>query len=303
MFGPAKKRGVRWLPLVATTAVFVLAGEARGGTATDVKGLYNTGESNGNTDVSGATQDLHWSVTYASTNGGSTANATYKGSSYVVDSATNNAGNINNIDAGWVPNTNNAQWIVPPGAMTAATGGTANAGGVYLPGNGGTGAAGQPNNTADTNEGVFVYTLAFTITGTGSGVINNLSLTMTVAADDQYSIYVNPTGNGASLPTGAAVSSGTNAWGNTTAVTLPTNAGFVIGTNYLVVVVDNTNSVTGNSGATALNPSGLLAYNITGFVNGVVVPEVGTWIPVVGAVGLYGIVLWRRSRRRPSLSV
>jgi hypothetical protein len=299
---PTKPRA-RWLPLVAITAVFVLASGAHGGTATDVNGLYNTGENNTFGDLSGGTQDSHWAVTYASTNGGSTANATYKGSSYVVDAAANNAGHTDYIDAGWVPNAGNAQWIVPPGAMTAATGGTANTGGVYLPGNGGTGAAGQPNNTADTNEAVFVYTLAFTITGTGTGAVSNVDLTMTVAADDQYAIYVNPTGNGASIPTGTAASTGTNAWGNTTAVTLPTNAGFVIGTNYLVVVVDNTNSVTGNSGSTALNPSGLLVYNMTGFVNGAIVPEVGTWIPVAGAVGLYGMVLWRRPRRRPSLSV
>ena len=303
MLVPSRKRGARWLPLVAATAVFVLAGEARGGTATNVNGLYNTGENNGYSDANGGTQDSHWSVTYASTNGGSTANATYKGSSYVVDATANNASHTDYIDSGWVPNAGNAQWIVPPGASTAATGGTVNAGGVYLPGNGGTGAAGQPNNTADTNEAVFVYTLAFTISGTGAGAVSNFNLTMTVAADDQYAIYVNPTGNGASIPTGTAASTGTNAWGNTTAVTLPTNAGFVIGTNYLVIVVDNTNSATGNSGSTTLNPSGLLVYDMTGFVNGVAVPEVGTWIPVVGAVGLYGLVLRRRSRRRSSLSV
>jgi hypothetical protein len=293
------------LPLIAVTAAFVLAGEARGGTATDINGLYNTGENNSFGDLSGDTQDSHWAVTYASTNGGSTANATYKGSSYVVDATANNAGHTNYLDAGWVPNAGNAQWIVPPGAMTAATGGTVNAGGIYLPGNGGTGGGpggGLPNNTADTNEGVFVYTLAFTVTGTGSGTVNNVNLTMTVAADDQYAIYVNPAGNGASIPTGTAVSTGTNAWGNTTAVSIPTNAGFVIGTNYLVVVVDNTNSITGPSVATAINPSGLLVYNMTGFVNGAIVPEVGTWIPVAGAVGLYVMVLWRRSRRRPSLS-
>jgi hypothetical protein len=275
------------------------------GAATNVSGLYNTGENSTYGLLSGDTLDTAWSVTYASTNGGSSANTTYKGTSYVVDSSTNNAGHTNYIDSGWVQNTGTAQWIVPPGAMTAATGGTANAGGVYLPGNGGTGAAGQPNNTADTEEAVFVYTLAFNITGTGGtgSAVNNVLLTMTVAADDQFAIYVNPAGNGASIPTGTAASTGTNAWGNTTAVTLPTNAGFVVGTNYLVVVVDNTNSLTGNqTGTNTLNPGGLLVYNMSGFVNGTLVPEVGTWLPVLGAVGLYGMALWRRSRRPPNLS-
>ncbi|MGA3008471.1 MAG: hypothetical protein ABSE59_11340, partial [Opitutaceae bacterium] len=238
------------------------------GAATNVSGLYNTGENSTYGLLSGDTLDTAWSVTYASTNGGSSANTTYKGTSYVVDSSTNNAGHTNYIDSGWVQNTGTAQWIVPPGAMTAATGGTANAGGVYLPGNGGTGAAGQPNNTADTEEAVFVYTLAFNITGTGGtgSAVNNVLLTMTVAADDQFAIYVNPAGNGASIPTGTAASTGTNAWGNTTAVTLPTNAGFVVGTNYLVVVVDNTNSLTGNqTGTNTLNPGGLLVYNMSGF--------------------------------------
>jgi hypothetical protein len=290
-------------------AVFSLTGLvdlAHAASATDIDGLYYTGVNSTEGLLNGDSQDSHWSVTYASTNGGSSANTTYKGAAYVVDSATNNAGHTNDIDSGWVQNTSNAQWIIPPGASTAATGGTTNAGGVYLPGNGGTGAAGQPNNTADTNEGVYVYTLAFNVTGSGTtgSTVSNVVLTLTAAADDQFSVYVNPTGNGASIPTGTASFSATNAWSNTTSVTLnSSNSTFKIGTNYLVFVVDNTNSVTGNSGSTALNPSGLLVYQIYGYVNGQVVPEVGTWMPVVGAVGLYGMVAWRRSRRRSSLSV
>jgi len=44
-----------------------------------------------------------------------------------------------------------------PGATISATNLTANTGGDFLPGNGNTGS----------NEGVFVYTLAFQITGSG----------------------------------------------------------------------------------------------------------------------------------------
>jgi len=286
------------------------------GPASNITGVYYTGVSGTYGLLNGGSTDSHWSVTYASVNGGSSADPTYQGAAYVVDATNNNPGHTNYIDGGWAPNTNGAQWIVPPGAMTAQTGGTVNAGGVYLPGNGGTGAAGLPNNTNDKNEGVYIYTLAFTISGTGSGTVsNNVAMFLTIAADDQYAVYVNPTGNGASIPTGTAAATGTNAWGNTTSIALANyngtaggnsvtnNSTFKLGTNYLVIVVDNTNSATGNSGSTTINPSGLLMYNYADFIGGAIVPEVGAWLPVAGAVGLYGLVLWRRSRRRSPLLI
>jgi len=262
-------------------------GVARAGTATSVNGLYYTGTNNSGGLLSGGSQDSHWSVTYATANG-VTDNSTYQGNAYVVSS--------NYIDGGWAPNTTTARWIVPPGARTAATGGTSNTGGDFLPGNGTTG----------TNTASYVYTLAFTIAGTGTGVATNqISITLTLAADDQASIYVNPTlnANGSVNSSSRLGSSITSAWNNTRSITLQNyddgthadNASFVIGTNYLVIQVDNTNSLIGSSSATALNPSGLLVYQVgtATLVSGKPIPEVGAWLPLLGALGLF---CWRRFR-------
>lgn len=108
------------------------------------------------------------------------------------------------------------------------------------------------------------------------------------------------------MPTGTAAGSGTSAWNNTTSVTLQNgtngyngNSQFKIGTNYLTIVVDNTNSVTGSSSSTALNASGLLVYQVgsAALINGNPVPEVGAWLPLVGALGAYGLSFWRRGRK------
>ena len=270
-------------------------GVAHAGSATSITGLYYTGVNASGGLLTGGTQESHWAVTYASVPGN--GDATYQGAAYVVSGTY--------IDAGWTPNTTNAQWIVPPGARTAATGGTANAGGDYLPGNGNSG----------TNEGIYVYTLAFNIQGTGNAgdtATNAISISLTLSADDEYAVYVNPTGNGTSLPTGTAAATKTNAWNSTAVVTLQNgtdgtgtsgNSIFKIGINYLTIVVDNTNSVTGSSGSTALNPSGLLVYQVgtATLIDGKPnpAPEVGTWLPVLGALGLF---CWRRSRNaKPSL--
>jgi hypothetical protein len=267
------------------------------GTASGIHGLYYTGMNALGTGLQAAgTQDSHWSVTYVS--GTDLSAAANEGGAYVLTAAALSG-------SGYVGNTGSAQWVTAPGAMTAQTGGTVNTGGDFLPGNGNTGA----------NEGVFVYTLAFQITGsggTGALVTNAVSIGLTVAADDQYSIYVNPGGyggNGTTLPTGTAAASQTRAWTNTTAANLQNgsngtngNSKFYIGTNYITIVVDNTNSVNDTSTATSLNASGLMVYElsnavtiggnpITGFV-----PEVGTWLPVVGALGLFGWGFWNRKR-------
>jgi hypothetical protein len=125
---------------------------------------------------------------------------------------------------------------------------------------------------------------------------------MTMAADDQYSVYVNPAGNGTTIPTGTAAASQTNAWNNTTQISLQNfgtgsanNSSFQIGTNYIVVVVDNTNSVTGSSTSTAANASGLLVYQTSAAtINGVPVPEVATWLPLLGVISCYGLIVIRR---------
>ncbi len=268
-------------------ALFGAATVSRAGSATGVSGLYYSGVNNSGGLLSGGTQDSHWSVVYALVGGDYYyGNSTYTGSSYVVSPSY--------IDGAWTQNTSTAQWIVPPGAKT--TGGTANVGGDMLPGNGNTG----------TNEAIYVYQLAFTITGTGavgSAVTNNVSISLTIAADDQYTIYVNPQVSGTTITT-AASASRTNAWNNTSAEYLQNytgnghsdNADFVIGTNYIWVVVDNTNSINGSSSSTALNPSGLLVYQVGSavLIDGKPIPEVGSILPVIGALGLFGLRRWRK---------
>jgi hypothetical protein len=285
--------------LTGVLAFLCSAGSAYAlGTATDITGLYYTGVNSSNGLLAGGTQESHWAVTYASVAG--TGDAAYMGSAYVVSGSY--------IDAGWTPNTTNAQWIVPPGASTAATGGTLNVGGDYLPGNG----TGGNNNAFTRNEATFAYTLAFNIVGTGSGTVTNaVSISLTLSADDQYSVYVNPTGNGTTLPTGTAAGSATSAWNSTAVVTLQNGTNgtgpsgtsiFKIGTNYITIVVDNTNSITTTSNATALNPSGLLVYQVGSatLINGQPIPEVGAWLPAFGALGLF---CWRRFRPAKSLSI
>jgi hypothetical protein len=262
---------------------------ARAGTASSVSGLYYTGVNNSYGLLNGGTTDSHWSVTYAYANR-ITDNPTYQGAAYVVSS--------NYIDGGWAPNTAAAQWITAPGAQNAS--GTVNVGGDSLPGSG-TGTGGG-NNSAS-----YVYTLAFTIASKtdpiGTAVSNQVSITLTLAADDQAKIYVNPTllANGSVAASNTASGTLLSAWNNTSAVTLQNygasaNANFVIGTNYLVIQVDNTDSKTGTQSAN-LNASGLLVYQtgtailIDGKPNPV--PEVGVWLPVVGALGLF---FWQRRR-------
>jgi hypothetical protein len=277
--------------LVAALAIVMGGTRADAQTATNITGLYFTGLASNGSLGAGGTKDANWDVTYASTNGGTSTNSTYQGSAYVINPA-------NVSGSGYTPNTNAAQWITAPGA-TVGSGGTVNAGGDFLPGNGNSGA----------NEGIYVYTLAFTIVGTGAvgtTVSSQIQITMTMAADDQYSVFVNPAGNGTTNPTGTASASDTSAWSNTTQIALQNygtgtadNSNFVIGTNYLVVVVDNTNSATGSSASTATNASGLLVYQTAAAeINGhPLVPEVATWLPLLGVIGCYGLVVVRRRQQ------
>jgi len=274
-------------------AALGLGGWARAGTATNITGLYYSGVNNSGGLLSGGSTDPHWNVMYASTNGGASTSTSNQGAAYVVSSSF--------IDGAWTQNTSSAQWITAPGATNGS--GTVNVGGDYLPGNGDPGA----------NNGIFVYTLAFTITGTGGGTVNNaISISLTISSDDQYRIYVNPSGNGLTVPTGTAAAAANNAWNNTTSVTLENGSGgnngnslFKIGVNYLTIVVENTNSLTGSSSNTSVNPSGLLVYQVgsAALIDGKPIPEVGTWLPIVGAVGLYGAFAWRRRRVGSAVSV
>ena len=272
-------------------AIFLWLGDrAWAGTATDITGLYYSGTNNTGGLLAGGATDSHWTVTYArvyDTN--YTGNSTYTGAAYVI--------NPTLIAPSHVANSSNAQWITAPGASTAVTGGTIDTGGDYLPGNG----------TSGRNSATYVYRLAFTVVGTGTGTAtNSIAINLTLAADDQYSVYVNPTLNryGGVDTASTLGGAGTTAWTNTTSLYLQNitdangaaNASFVIGTNYIYVVVTNTRSITGSSSSTDLNPSGLLVYQL----NGRVIPEVGAILPVLGALGLFG---WRHFRRRPPTAV
>jgi hypothetical protein len=276
-------------PIATALALLMAGARAQAQTATDITGLYYTGLAANGTLAAAGTQAADWTVSYASINGGASANATYEGAGYVISPSSISG-------SGYTPNTSGAQWITAPGAAQSASGSSLNTGGDFLPGNGNSGS----------NEGIYVYTLAFTITGTGSAgtVVNSanskIQITMTMAADDQYSVYVNPTGSS------AAAATQTNAWNNTTEFALQNyggggadNSTFVIGTNYIAVVVDNTNSQTGSSGSTELNASGLLVYQTSAAtINGAPVPEVATWLPLLGVIGCYGLVSLRRRQAK-----
>ncbi len=267
---------------------------AYAGSATSVTGLYYTGQNASGGLAAGGATDPHWTVTAAYLNGTNTS--TYTGAAYVLSGP----------DSSYVSNTSAAQWITAPGAhTTSSTSSATNAGGDYLPGSSASGA----------NSAYYVYRLAFTIGGSTSGgttVTNDVQLSMTIAADDNYYVYVNPT----QAPTvnssgtidassgggnGTAVATGTAAWNNTTSFKIGNstantgdvnNASFVIGTNYIYVVVANTD---GGSNSGGLNQSGLLVYQVgSGItIDGKPVPEVGAILPVLGALGLFALRRFR----------
>ena len=276
---------------------------ATNGTATNVSGLAYTGTATTGALLADGSIDQNWKVTEAFVNGTSfSGNSQYTGAAYVVnDSAIQSAS--------YVQNTGSAQWITAPGASTSSSGTSTNSGGLYLPGNG----------TSGSNVAYYVYTLSFQVQGNlGTGpnkfvVGNHLQISLTIAADDDFAIYVNPTLS-SGVPTGTPSATGVNSWTNSTtdylqnftgtttgSSTQSANASFLIGTNTLVIVVTNSNSITGSSSSTALNPSGLLVYEVGGAaeIDGHPVPEVGAWLPVLGALGLVGVVAWRRQRHRP----
>ncbi len=287
-----------WAGACVMAFALVLSTQVRAGLANNVTGLYYTGVNSSGGLLSGGATDPNWSVTYSRVaDSDSTGNA-YEGAAYVVSSTANSGGANNFIDPYWVQNTSSAQWITAPGAVNNS--GVANVGGVRLPGNG----------TSAPNVGIYTYQLAFNISGTGaigSTVTNSVSISLTVAADDHFQIYVNPTldtsGNNAGkvLSSNTPAFTGTSAWNNTTSTTL-TNSGsgansvFKIGTNLLTVVVTNTNSVNGSSSSTAVNPSGFLMYQVGSaiLIDGQPIPEPGT----LAGAWLTGVFLLFRRKRR-----
>ncbi len=277
-------------------------GLAANGTATDITGLDYTGVTANGSLLAGGSTDPLWKVTYAQVSGASyTGNSQFTGAAYVI----NDIPYITSLN--YVQNTASAQWITAPGATTDASGTITNSGGNYLPGNGTTGS----------NDAEYIYTMTFSITGTGSGTVtNNVAISLTIAADDNYAIYVNPgavntkqsSSTYGSFINSTASDTGTSAWTNASTTFLQNytnsnssaNATFKIGTNTISIVVTNSNGITGNSSAITLNASGLLVYQMGGngmLINGIPIPEVGAWLPVAGALGLFGVLAWRRKNR------
>jgi hypothetical protein len=283
--------------------VLILSG-LKAQTVISISGLYDTGETSSQTLTAGGKAVSYWSTTYASTNGGSTANSTFEGTSYAITASAVSA-------SGYTTNTGTAEWIVANGASTSASHTTGsqyvNKGGNYLPGNG-----------TGTNEGIYVYTLAFTITETGvaagTKITAPLSIDMTIAADDGYTVYLNPLGYNKDPTTApsnydtSVVSFPQGQWDATTQIVVnTTNAILYAGINYLSIEVDNTNGISGSSSSTAWNESGLLDYNISAWNDGteiwdngaavVPVPEEGSWIPIALGIALAGYGIWKKRQR------
>jgi hypothetical protein len=266
--------------------------------ATSVSGFYYTGESTSGTLLgqgadtptvaNSGQQDAAWVVTYATTNGGASADTANEGTSYVINT-TNTTYSSQYPSPPWVPNTSTAQWITAPGAVwtngSSATNNTPNAGGDGLYAYGANSSP-LPYNNANAAE--YVYTTTFTITGTGTGAITGFTLNLSLAADNSFSIFVNPASTRTVLnPATAAYVSAASAYTATSAVAL--TSGFVVGVNTISIEVENA----GKAGTSQINYSGLLVYGagMTG-----VLPEVGTWVPMVGAVLVYGLLFMARRR-------
>jgi hypothetical protein len=258
--------------------------------------LYYTGEtstgglltaSTALTNNSG-TQDPYWSVTYASNNGGATAATPNEGLAYVINT-TQTTYASQYPSPPWASNTTNAEWITAPGAVfTTGTGVAAlvdNAGGDGLYGYG---SDASPPAMNATNAAIYIYTTTFTISGNGSAgtAVTGFTLNLSLSADNNFDVFVNPASTTAELGVGtAAYVSPDNAYTATAAVAL--TSGFVIGVNTISVEVENAGVASGHN----INYSGLLVYNV-GFA-GLAVPELGTWLPLAAALGLYGLLAWR----------
>ncbi len=130
--------------------------------------------------------------------------------------------------------------------------------------------AGSGGNNANRLAGDFDYTLTFTMPA--GAILSTVSISGIGAADNTAQILVNGVVvAGQSL----ATYTGTNSF------TLnSSNATFVAGTNTITFRVNN-----------VINNTGMIITSLSGTVT---VPEVGAVLPVVGAVGLYGLMLWRR---------
>ena len=177
---------------------------------------------------------------------------------------------VSNIPASAPSNNAGNSRVINTSALPGAwTGNTPAARWITTPGRStGTGSGGE--NPSRVN-GTFDYTLTFTLPA--GGILSTVNITGVGASDDSTEIFVNGT-----LVSGQSTASYTT----TQAFTLnSSNASFVSGTNTITFRVNNSGG----------GPTGLLITSLSGTVD---IPEVGTWLPVLGAILLYGVVLWRR---------
>jgi hypothetical protein len=285
-------------------ASFLTGGDrARAANAESLTGFYYTGESStggvlnqgANTPsvANSGTQDPYWTVTYASTNGGSTTAGQYVGAAYVVN-ATNSSFTVTQVPS-WAASTSSAEWITAPGAVWTnshftATSGAINSGGDGLPGEG---PGNSPPSYTAGNSAIYVYTTTFTIGGNGTtgDAVSGFTMTLSISADNNFAVFVNPATSARALATSTAnyVSPANTYTASPMNVSL--TSGFVIGVNTISIEVQNEGSSTG---AAQTNYSGLIVYG-SNFVG---LPESGTWLPVAAAAALYAVWCFRRSRLR-----
>ncbi len=154
-------------------------------------------------------------------------------------------------------------WVAAPGSATSGsrwitTPGTATSG--LLNGN-------DPSRVSNGN---FDYTLTFTMPA--GAILSTVSITGAGAADNSAQIFVNGV-----LVSGQSILGS----GSTNSFTLTgANASFQVGNNTIRFRVFNN-----------VTDTGLLISSLSGTVS---VPEVGTVLPLIGAIGLYALGLWRR---------
>ncbi len=128
--------------------------------------------------------------------------------------------------------------------------------------------------------GNFDYTLTFTMPA--GAILSTVSITGYGWADNNATMLVNGT-----LVSGQSLNGQEAADG--AAFTLSgSNASFKTGTNTITFRVNNT-----------LTNTGLFISSLSGTVT---VPEVGTLLPIFGAISLYGLVIWRRRSGVKSLA-
>jgi hypothetical protein len=235
-------------------------------------GLFPTGfNASGNsigtveaTSTSEGIVDSHYSVVQVSNF--VSGYTKYEGAAYVTNTA-----------AGWHATVNGADWIEPPGGIYSAYAGNPE---YWFPATVQTGAATNGSGVQ------YDYQIVFTVPS--SFALSTISIAGSLAADDYVDIYLN--GNSAHEVALTAL----NLYSAGGAFSLGTANGLVLGANTLTFAVFNL-----DAGSKTSSPSGLDVFAVgTGTYTVLSAPEIGAFIPVAGAVGLYGGLLVARRRAR-----